>query len=320
MPPPRMAIVYPTYGCNHRCRGCDYAGLNRRNRAFTREQFRSVLDQLTALGVSGVEFCGGGEPTLHPDLPEMMERLARAGVAFGLLTNGTALGPALRRRLVRSGAYCRVSLESASEKMFNAYKRPASRSSGFSAVLDNVRALARLRDRERSALQLSLKYSVGAGNSGDLEAAAGLAAELRADSLQFKLLRNVPDEIKSAAALAALSARAEALRKKYPRLDISHGFAKSKLKGRCWVSPLQLTVDPLGDVYICCYYRHRAARHRLGNLLRQPLERIWYSPAHLKKLRGVRAADCNKYDCRFHAYNELLKAPPRGRAPFSPFI
>ncbi|HVO38864.1 MAG TPA: radical SAM protein [Spirochaetia bacterium] len=307
MPAPRMCILYPTYACNHRCTGCDYAELTRKARSFSSGEMDHVLDELLDLGVQSVEFCGGGEPTLHPDLPRAMDRLAERRVAFGLLTNGTNLTEGLVDRLVREGSYCRVSVEAASRQVFDAYKRPSNGSSGFEVVMAGIERLVRARNRSNARLRISYKYSIDVNNACDAAAAVGLAASLGVDSLQYKCVRNVPSEIADEGLLASVRAGVARAREAHPGLDVVENLGKSFLRRcRCWLSPLQLTIDPFGDVYICCYYRHRREKHRLGNLFQRGLRDIWYSEDHWRKLDEIDLEDCNRYDCRFHAYNELL--------------
>src|SRR5690606_35962982 len=45
-----------------------------------------VLDQAAALGVEMVQFIGG-EPTLHPDLPRLVEHAPHHGLAVEVFTN-----------------------------------------------------------------------------------------------------------------------------------------------------------------------------------------------------------------------------------------
>jgi MoaA/NifB/PqqE/SkfB family radical SAM enzyme len=79
MPAPRMAILYPTYVCNHRCVGCDYSELNQRRKSLSPDELDKVVDELLALGIRSVEFCGGGEPTGSSDtaLPSASSRTGR---------------------------------------------------------------------------------------------------------------------------------------------------------------------------------------------------------------------------------------------------
>lgn len=309
MPAPRMAIIYPNYVCNHKCIGCDYTELNKTKKSYTEKEFIRVVNQLADIGVKGIEFCGGGEPTLHPYLPEIIDILVDNGISFGLLTNGTNLTPDLQERLVKHGSYCRISLESATEKIFNYHKRPLNKKAGFKNVLRNIENLVTLRNKylPETKLQISIKYAVDRNNYQDVLKTLPLGNKLKVDSVQFKLLRNMPSELKDTKIINSLRKRIEDIKNKYPNLRIIPDFEKSKLKGKCWISPFQLVVDPYGDVYICCYYRHRAKDHCLGNMLKNKLKDIWYSQEHWAKLANIKKSDCNKYDCRFHYYNELMQ-------------
>ena len=124
MSPPRMAIIYPTYLCNHNCIGCDYTEENKSKKVMTKNEMFKVIDQLHSIGVRGIEFCGGGEPTLNQHLPGTIDRMVGHGVHFGILTNGTNLTKQLQEKLVKFGSYCRISIESALEKTFDYYKKP----------------------------------------------------------------------------------------------------------------------------------------------------------------------------------------------------
>ncbi len=309
MPAPRMCILYPTYVCNHGCAGCDYAQLNRGGRVLGRAEFDHVLDQLRLVGVKSVEFCGGGEPTLHPYLPGAMDRMIRDGTAFGLLTNGTNLTEEICDRLVAHGSYCRISVEAGSRETFDRYKKPRNGQAGFDRVIGNIRTIVEKRNARLpdTRLQISYKYSIDRNNYGDVARAVALARRLGVDSIQFKCVRNVDSEITDPRIIRALTAKLERLGRRNSGFRIMANLEKSRLRGGCWLSPLQVTVDPCGDVYICCYYRHRMEKHRLGNLLRQDLKDIWYSQAHWEKVRQIDPQECNRYDCRFHVYNELMR-------------
>jgi radical SAM protein with 4Fe4S-binding SPASM domain len=308
MPLPRMAILYPTYVCNHRCIGCDYAQLNKTKKSLTDKEFDRIIDELSAIGIKGVEFCGGGEPTLHPYLPKAIDKLVKYKIHFGLLTNGTNLTRELKEKLVDHGSYCRISVEAASPGVFNRYKRPGAVDTSFDDVIKNIKNLISMRDKKRKTtkLQISYKYSIDINNYFDARRAVDLAYKLKVDSIQFKCIRNVASEIKSPDIINTLKKILAKAKKKYPDFRIMDDIEHSRLNRKCWLSPLQFIVDPYGDVYICCYYRHRRDRHRLGNILQQGLQGIWYSQQHWHKIDRIDAEECNKYDCRFHYYNDFM--------------
>ena len=308
MPPPRMAIIYPTYFCNHNCIGCDYSEQNKLKVMYTKAQFKNLIDQLHDIGIKALEFCGGGEPTLHPDLPEMIDRIINYGIDFGLLTNGTNLNGEIRKRFLGHGSYCRVSVEAATEETFNLYKRPTNENAGFKKVMGNIKNLVGERHHNpKSKLQISMKFSVDKNNFTDVPKALSLGKKLGVDSVQFKLIRNMPSEIKDKKIIDWLYKKVETAQKRYPDLRVVPDFGKSVLKTKCWLSPLQVTIDPYGDAFICCYYRHRLNKHRLGNVFKDGLKNIWYSKTHWEKISQIDPKDCNKYDCRFHYYNELME-------------
>jgi radical SAM protein with 4Fe4S-binding SPASM domain len=176
-------------------------------------------------------------------------------------------------------------------------------------VIGGIARLVAARDGSgaRRTLRISYKYSVDMNNYEDVVPAVALADSLRVDSIQFKCIRNVPSEIRDDALIARLQRELAGTRPLHPRLPVLENLGRSSLTTcRCWLSPLQLTVDPYGDVFICCYYRHRRDRHRLGNLFERRLQDIWYSQEHWEKIRQIEVEECNRYDCRFHAYNELM--------------
>lgn len=81
------ASVIATRLCNARCRACGYAGGMDRTR-IDPGAFRALLPVLERGGVRRVTWTGG-EPTLHPRLPELMRDSHLAGMSNVLITNGS---------------------------------------------------------------------------------------------------------------------------------------------------------------------------------------------------------------------------------------
>ncbi|MEA2618560.1 MAG: hypothetical protein QOE72_4343 [Chloroflexota bacterium] len=65
--------------CQLRCRHCySESGPDRGHGSMRTGDWRRVLDEAADLGVSDVQFIGG-EPTLHPDLPELIRHALGGG-------------------------------------------------------------------------------------------------------------------------------------------------------------------------------------------------------------------------------------------------
>jgi len=93
-PRPRFHEIDITNKCNLNCEWCCNKTLIEKDS--NHAALDDVLERVRAAiwdGV-GVEFCGGGEPTLHPDFNYIMAQ-ALPAVGIGLVSNGTNI-PAIR--------------------------------------------------------------------------------------------------------------------------------------------------------------------------------------------------------------------------------
>ncbi len=79
----KLASVEITQRCNMQCPYCNQIKTDRDMPVST---FNRLLDFLNAEGFDAVAL-GGGEPTLHPDLPELLQLATERGLQTGLTTN-----------------------------------------------------------------------------------------------------------------------------------------------------------------------------------------------------------------------------------------
>jgi len=306
MPPPRTAIVYPTYVCNQNCTYCEYRCENEDIRAvMPNDKFRQLMKDLRALGVWGTEFCGGGEPALHPLLATIIREARADGMRLGLLTNGTKCYGDLAEALVDCASYVRIGFDGATAETHERVKRPKHPDATFENVCRNVRNMVALRNARKSPLRISMKVLLDATNYHEIEDCVKLAIELAVDSIQFKAARLCPTELDPNQTEEARNIILD-VRRKYPQLPVVGSVEKMNMTNQCWLTPLQIMVDPLGDVYLCCYYVHRKKSHTIGNAFEQPLQDIWYSERHWEAIRAINPHECNNLDCRFVHYNEIM--------------
>lgn len=307
MPAPRTAIVYPTYVCNQDCLWCEYRSENTEHHSImTRDQLMGVISDLHALGVKGVEFCGGGEPSLHPNLAEAVEDLHQRGMSVGILTNGTKMKGRLADAFINYGSYVRVGFDGGTAETIDFVKKPKSPEARFEAVAQNVAAMVKLRNERGTACRISVKVVVDTNNMHEIEDAVKLALRLGVDSIQFKAARLVDSEI-SADDAERINADIARCQEAYRgQVTVIGSTTKVNTARQCWLTPLQLTIDTLGEVYLCCYYTHRKEKHTIGNCFKDPLEGLWYSEDHWRKIDGIEPHECNNLDCRFVKYNDIM--------------
>src|SRR6266853_5339581 len=97
---PLLAHIIPIRRCNLACEYCnEYDDFSKP--VPTEVMFQRV-DKLGALGTSVVTI-SGGEPLLHPELDQIIDRIRQNGIVAGMITNGYLLVPERIERLNGAG-------------------------------------------------------------------------------------------------------------------------------------------------------------------------------------------------------------------------
>jgi radical SAM protein with 4Fe4S-binding SPASM domain len=109
--PYRMDLAI-TYRCNNDCAHC-YNERPRARQELTTAEWKTVLDRLWDIGIPHIVFTGG-EPTLRPDLPELIAHAQKLGQITGINTNGRKLlNQGFVQQLVDAGLdHVQITLES----------------------------------------------------------------------------------------------------------------------------------------------------------------------------------------------------------------
>lgn len=109
-----------TNRCNFSCEFCPDAKMSRKRGLMPLETAKAAIDQVAATGaVKTVLFHVMGEPTLHPQLVDIVAHAASRNVAACLTTNGSRLDERLADELVRAGVgRIIISLQTPNERTF----------------------------------------------------------------------------------------------------------------------------------------------------------------------------------------------------------
>ena len=90
-PSPVMAHMSLTNSCNLTCSFCCFANRDISEKMPTEKVFQA-LESFKAIGITGVEFTGGGEPSIHPDFKAIVQYAKDLGFSLGICTNGARFG------------------------------------------------------------------------------------------------------------------------------------------------------------------------------------------------------------------------------------
>ena len=319
MPSPRFCTLQTSNQCNQHCQGCSFGhhDVQLDGRIMTWEDHKKILIDLIDVGIKSFEFCGGGEPTCLPYLLNALKFIHSRGCHFGMITNGLLLSDELINFVIDYGTYIRISLETANSSVYQEYKKVPELH--YSRVLDHMRALVERKHSSGSLCDIGIKFGVSKTlcNYSHFEEAIELANEFQPDSIQFKCLRHKPEEL-SLEDKKIQNSILQLLKEKcsVPIIDWLIPYYPQDVP-QCWLNPLHTVVDYLGDVYLCCYYYYREREHKLGNMLRTPFSKLWYSQEHWDRIRSIDRHKCALVDCKFFGHHRVVdEAFINGRQEF----
>lgn len=91
LPPPVLVTIDPTNACNLDCSWCNAKAVREKGTQISTEMLLRIAHFLGEWGVKAVCIAGGGEPTLHEGINDLIAGLCLIGIRVGIVTNGTRL-------------------------------------------------------------------------------------------------------------------------------------------------------------------------------------------------------------------------------------
>jgi radical SAM protein with 4Fe4S-binding SPASM domain len=266
----------------------------------TTEQWKRVIGRCWELGIPHITFTGG-EATLRPDLAELIRYAEQVGLVTGLQTNGRRLkDPAYLNELLQAGLdHIQITLESHVPEIHD-------RMVGVEGAWQDT--VGGIRTTVAAEVYMMTNTTITTENVGGIEETIAFAAGLGVPTFGCNSL------IYSGAAVAVGSGIAES--ELQPILERVKATAEAHHLRLIWYTPTQycefdptglelgikgctaahynMCVEPNGDVIPCQSYFVS-----LGNLLREPREKIWdHELARYLRRRDFKMEKC--HDCPDH--------------------
>ena len=273
---PSYIQFYPTLNCNYSCRFCFNRNLPSLKDIDVND-FNSILLILKNLGIDHMDMLGG-EPSLHPDLMQLIDLIDHNGLRTTISTNGTnvnlltAISETYPKKTVRIG----VSLNS--EKLSHDL---------HTYIITYKPIIKSVYSKQRTLLK-SCKAFIGI------------------PGIEFFLLyRDImnQDDVKHSVPFYSFYHDILKLKKTLGNIDgvFCSGFIPDSNRYpelefvRCPAGTTKLSLLPNGDMYPC-YLFFQFTEFRLGNILLDDFNAIWQHPI-LNHFRTFNKNNCPKTSC-----------------------
>lgn len=304
VPMPVCIEIDPAQGfCNHSCIDCSYNSSTKGVlRLIDRDLLLSTLPEIAACAVQSIEWVGGSEPLLHPDISLFIAQAKKHGLRCGMVTNGSMLSKIYPNILAGDLDYIRISLDAASPEIYETTHR----SRQFQKVLAQLREVI---DRGADPSLFGISYRIMKENICDIVSAAELASELQIGYIQYKhsLMDDNTDYVRSdSKAIRQLLDRAEQFASSsFEVLGTNRLTGSAPAEGSfCTTSPLVGVITAGGDIPFCIRFRNKPEMY-IGNI-REGFANVWGGKRHKLLLAKVAREYCG-YICKHHRYNAVMK-------------
>lgn len=288
---PIYVRIKPTNRCCHKCFFCvyhaDYSGMHETMEMqdqLSREKLLELLDDLRDIGTKAVTYSGGGEPLMHPDILEILEKTKENGLDLSVLTNGQLLKGEISESL-RSAKWVRVSMDYSSPEEFQ-----ESRGRGkdmYDEIINNIREFAATKDYN---CDLSINFIITKFNYQRIYDACLLLKSLKIDNVRFSpvWIKNEfiqYHKVLEKTVLEQLSRARKDLQTDLFRIYDSYKIVPEVIERKyekCFVMQTIPAIGADGNVY-CCHNKSYSDDAIIGNISAKRFKHMWFSEEARRK-------------------------------------
>ena len=309
-------------GCNQGCRWCQFKSWRKKNVFIAAEFLKSIFKDLRFGGTKAIELVGGGEPTLHPKIKEIVKSATKSGLEIGLITNGLLLPRIFS--IANKLKYIRISLDAATSETYQRthyyFKNQAKEKKTqiiepFLLIKENIKQLTKLIDRQK----IGIAFLVTPWNYQEIESATKLAKELGAGYIVFRPanlrkgrhLKGCWEVIEKSlgAAQKYTNRNFRVFRSTASRWNLARfkKIGKSRFVGPCFGSLLFGVIEANGNIPFRNIFRDNK-KYRLGNIYdsQGSFKSVWQSVRHKRLLERHNIERCGTI-CKAKDYLLAIK-------------
>jgi MoaA/NifB/PqqE/SkfB family radical SAM enzyme/GT2 family glycosyltransferase len=288
---PKRLILMITRHCNLKCEFCDVPAAEKKEKTMQKEDAFRVIDSAARLCIKEI-ILTGGEPLLHPHLFEIADFANSKNISITLTTNGTLIKSNIERILKSKFSCICISIDGKEDTHDNLRNQKG-------AYKDTMDAIELLRQHR---INIAINFVVTNKNIYELEEIYDYFSA-RSIRVFFFPVVNKPDlfVMDKKERNLYLHFIGKLFRKgdisiheyKYLKNSIAVYFSKKDMPVRCLGLNLELGIDTDGLISPCCVWENKKEElNNLGNVFKEDLEELWFSPEFHKARLSIFNKGC----------------------------
>lgn len=315
--PVHMTLGVVDY-CNHNCIFCNTAfateDVTRKNSIDMTKLLKFLRDAKNH-GLKAITICGSGEPLIYKDIIPLLYGVKEMGIDIGIFTNGFMLNDEIRRAILETCTFVRISINASNQKEHETVHRVKNQ---FEYIKNNIKSLVEEKKELKQVLPtIGAQFVFYEDNYISIEAVAKLWKEVGVDYCEIKPLIEgegsaVGNTVFSTKDIDGVRQQMQLAKKqevegydvytKYGQYlnSISDDVRKYK---KCYGQAITANMWSDGNVYLCSNQEHE--KDIVGNIYENSFEEIWNGEKRKKRVEQIDVKECPR-GCKCDAINEQI--------------
>lgn len=277
-----------TNACNHRCIFCavDYTGYQP-----VKLDGRLLIDNLKELapkGLKSIIYAGEGEPLVHTDAPDIINKTKELGIDAALSTNGVLLTPDVSKECLKSLTWIRFSTAAITDSTYDKIQR--GKPGDLSKVLFNMQEAVKVKREQKLNTTLGVQLLLLPDNKNEI---VQMGKELKKIGVDYFTIKPFSQHPQSQQILQVDYSEMLELEKEVKELQTedyriyfrAHSMKKLEHKRcyqHCWALPFMVYMDAKGNLWPCIVFMGKEEL-KYGNINENSFVEIWEGN-HRKKI------------------------------------
>ncbi|SFQ24095.1 radical SAM additional 4Fe4S-binding SPASM domain-containing protein [Lachnospiraceae bacterium XBB1006] len=303
-----------TNACNHRCIFCavDYTGYQAI--MADGELYKRRLEEFAEKGVKSIIYAGEGEPLLHRDAPEIINRTKSLGIDAAMSTNGVLLTPEVSKDCLKSLTWIRFSTAAITEATYE--KIHQCKAGDLQKVLQHMEAAVRVKKDQNLKTTLGVQMLLLPDNKDEVVKMAKEMKRIGVDYFTVKPFSQHPQsgnilQVNYQEMLGVQQEIKELQTEEFKIYFRAHSMEKLVCERgykQCLALPFMVYIDAHGNLWPCIVFMGKEELS-YGNIYKNTFAEIWEGERRAKLVEQFMQMDLEKNCrelCRLDEMNKYL--------------